>query len=220
MNVAGAREGMKLDLWADREVSEHELHAALFGIEATAEALSRHREQLSEAQLDQLARCMADEVRRLRRLIAGRGDGTATFDLAEAIVPVITCGQAAGLAVTSSVEPGIRVEGDRDSTAQVVLALLDNVRHHAPGSPVDVHATVRCDDVTLHIEDRGPGVQTSPAAAFERGARGPDSDGSGLGLFVARRLMADQGGSIDVTDRVGGGSSFVLRFRIPAVAWR
>ena len=46
---------------------------------------------------------------------------------------------------------------------------------------------------------------------FERTARGPGSRGSGLGLFVARRLMARQRGSIDVRPRPGGGSSFVVR---------
>ena len=41
------------------------------------------------------------------------------------------------------------------------------------------------------------------------------SDGSGLGLFIARQLMEEQDGSIDVEPRAGGGTSVVLRFRPP-----
>jgi signal transduction histidine kinase len=41
------------------------------------------------------------------------------------------------------------------------------------------------------------------------------SDESGLGLFIARRLMEEQDGSIEVEPRAGGGTSVVLRFRLP-----
>jgi signal transduction histidine kinase len=41
------------------------------------------------------------------------------------------------------------------------------------------------------------------------------SDGSGLGLFIARQLMEEQDGSIDVEPRAGSGASVVLRFRPP-----
>ena len=109
---------------------------------------------------------------------------------------------------------GIEVVGRRDTTAQVVLGLLHNARKHAPGSPVDVRASVSGDAVTLYVEDRGTGIPgPSPERVFERGVRGSDSDGSGLGLFIARRLMTEQGGSISVRSRPGGGASFVLRFR-------
>jgi signal transduction histidine kinase len=46
--------------------------------------------------------------------------------------------------------------------------------------------------------------------------RGDDSTGSGLGLCVARRLMAEQGGTIEVHSRPGGGASFVLSFPCPS----
>ena len=39
------------------------------------------------------------------------------------------------------------------------------------------------------------------------------SDGSGLGLFIARQLMEEQDGSIDIEPSAGGGTSVVLRFR-------
>jgi signal transduction histidine kinase len=201
---------------AHRQERRHEVRAALFGIEASVEALSRHREHMTDAQLDELTQAMIDEVRRLRGLLAGRtgADALSTFDLGEAIGPVVACARASGLDVSSDVPLDTHVEGSRDSTAQVVLALLDNARRHAGASPVEVRVAVRANTASLYVEDRGSGV--SPLLCeqvFERGWRGGSSTGSGLGLFIARRLMAEQGGSIAVRPRAGGGASFVLQFR-------
>jgi signal transduction histidine kinase len=212
MNVAMGQRGN--DERERDEEREHELSAALFGLEASAEALSRHHQDLTDRQFDQLTQGILEEVRRLRTLLAGPSEASTHFDLAEAIAPVIACARASGLDVTSSVPRGVEVEGRRDSTAQVVLALLDNARRHAGPSPVEVRTTVLCGAVALYVEDRGTGISgVSSARLFDRGVRGADSTGSGLGLFIARRLMAEQEGSIAVRRRVGGGTSFVLRFR-------
>jgi two-component system sensor histidine kinase TctE len=97
---------------------------------------------------------------------------------------------------------------------QVLRNLLDNARLYAPGSPVDIRAEQRDEWVVLLVEDQGPGVPLPVRkAVFERGRRGPAAEGtqgSGLGLYVASRLMHEQGGDLWVTDRTGGGASFVM----------
>ena len=87
------------DLINGREERDHDLRAALFGIEASAEALSRHREQLTPRQFDELAAGLAAEVRRLRSLVDGHGTALGTFDLADAIEPVVAGGRASGLEI-------------------------------------------------------------------------------------------------------------------------
>jgi signal transduction histidine kinase len=154
------------------------------------------------------------EVRRLRGVLTGCRSSRDRFDLAEAIEPVLACARSCGLDVRSTVPRGIDVEGCRASTGQVVLALLDNARHHTASSPVEVRVTVVGDVAALYVEDRGldlPGL--SPARLFDRGVRGDDSNGSGLGLCIAKRLMSEQGGSIAARPRLGGGTSFVVRLR-------
>ena len=157
------------------------------------------------------------EIRRVRALFDGRRTAsTSTFDLGDAIRPVIACAQASGLDVSFYLPPGIEVEGRRECAAQVVVALLDNVRKHAPSSPVDVRVSVLDDVVVVHLEDRGPGIPAPLRChVFERGVCGEQSAGSGLGLHIAHRLMAEEGGSISVRPRRGGGTSFVLHFRRP-----
>jgi signal transduction histidine kinase len=195
----------------------HEAHAALFGIEAAATGLTRHRLLTTEL-IDELATGLVAEVHRLRVLLEGRACQPATtFDLYEAIGPALSCARADGVEIRSSVCPGTEVVGRPDNTAQVLVSLLTNARSHAPGSPVDVRVMRSEGTVTLCVEDRGPGVpDTLQEKVFERSMKAVESDGSGLGLFIARRLMDDQDGTIAVRPRSGGGSSFELRFRAPA----
>ena len=110
---------------------------------------------------------------------------------------------------------GSRSHGRRDDTAQVVFTLLDNARKHAAivaGRRPRRGARRRRRRSTSRTDGIGIPAR-SCERVFERGVRGDDSAGSGLGLFIARRLMAEQGGSIAVRSRPGGGTSFVLRFR-------
>jgi signal transduction histidine kinase len=196
---------------------DHELRAALYGMEALARGLCENREHLPSGQVDDLLLSLVAEIRRVRGLVAGWVGKPRTIDLAAAIGPVVSCSRAAGLDVRCTVPSGVEVMGRRNCTAQVVLALLDNARKHAPGSPVVVRLVDVDGSPALCVEDRGPGI---PAAlreqVFERGARGEDSTGSGLGLCVAKRLMDEQGGTIELHSRRGGGTSFVLRFPEPS----
>ena len=193
---------------------DHEMRAALFAIEVAAAGLSRHRDRMTARQVDELMDGLVAETRRVRALLHGGIAPSTSFDLGTSLAPVIACARAAGMDVRSSVPSGIRVEGRSDSTAQIVVALLDNARQHAATSPVELRLELRDDDVTLSVVDHGPGID--PAVCdrmFERGVRGGDSAGSGLGLYVARRLMHEQRGTIDVRTGPGAGAEFVLGFR-------
>ncbi|HKE73570.1 MAG TPA: HAMP domain-containing sensor histidine kinase [Acidimicrobiales bacterium] len=197
----------------------HEARAALLGIEAAAECLSRYRRGLSPDEQAELSRGLVAEIRRLRFLVEDTVRRTTTFDLRDAVMPVVCCSRANGLAVSADVPAGLEVEGVPESTAQVVLSLLTNARCHAPGSPVELRAEPGEREVALYVEDRGPGLPPAlDEPLFQRSARGPGSRGAGLGLFVARGLMARQRGSIDARPRPGGGCSFVVRLPRPGIA--
>jgi signal transduction histidine kinase len=190
---------------------EHELRASLCGIEAVAVAMNDLRDRLRSEDVDQLAQAIASEARRLRLMLAPQAKQRADFDLAEAIRPAIIMTCSLGVMVRDAVSTGMCVHGCHDDVAQVVLALLDNARVHAAPSAVDIRATDRGGTTTLYIEDRGPGMKRLDGQAmFKRGRRGAQSPGSGLGLHIAQRLMVDQGGSLTVEPRLGGGASFVL----------
>ena len=190
---------------------DHELRASLCGIEAAAIGLSDQRDRLSSEDVDQLALAIASEARRLRVMLSPHAKQLTAFDLAEAIRPAILMIRSLGVVVRDAVPAGMLVKGCRDDVTEVVLALLDNARVHAASSSVDVRATSINGTTTLYVEDRGPGIATiAGKPSFRRGRPGDLSSGSGLGLFIARRLMADQAGSLMFDPRPGGGASFAL----------
>ena len=193
---------------------DHELRAALFGIEASASGLTYLLDALKSEQVDDLVNGLVTEIRRVRSLFDGLAVASGTFDLGDAIRRVVACARASGLDVTFFLPPGVEVKGASESAAQVLVALLDNVHQHADASPVDVRVAVLDDVVDVFVEDRGPGIPAPlRRSLFERGVCGQETGGSGLGLHVAHRLMTDQGGSIFVRPRRGGGTTFVLRFK-------
>jgi signal transduction histidine kinase len=108
---------------------------------------------------------------------------------------------------------------DPTRTQQVVANLLSNaLRHTPPGGRVSVRATrAGTAQVVVEVQDTGTGMAPEVAGRiFERFFRGPDSGGSGLGLPIARELIAGQGGEISAESREGKGTT--IRFTLPATS--
>jgi signal transduction histidine kinase len=191
----------------------HDARAALLGIEAAAQGLAHQRDQLTTEQWDELSTGLVAEIHRLGALL---DDGKAEaqhqpFDLQDAVVPVVACARAEALAVTVDVAPGILVGGSQHDIGRALLTLLDNARVHAGGVRVRVAARVDGDTVAIRVDDHGPGVPSwLRPSLFERGACGGPTAGSGLGLHVARRLVARSGGTLTYEPLTGGGSRFVV----------
>lgn len=98
----------------------------------------------------------------------------------------------------------VEVQAHDENLRTVLRNLLMNVRDHATG-----HAVVSCRTegrrVLVTVTDHGPGLRPMQLATlFQRGARGPDSRGLGLGLHVARMLCRRQGGDLRLVRGVGG----------------
>jgi two-component system sensor histidine kinase KdpD len=110
---------------------------------------------------------------------------------------------------------------DRDWVEQVVWALLDNALRYGGDGPIEVSIEQRADEtgsrVVTVVRDRGPGIPTDQRErAFERFTRlAPTAtEGSGLGLSVARGLIETMGGRLELTDVPGPGAAFA--FSLPA----
>ncbi|AOL94924.1 sensor histidine kinase [Porphyrobacter sp. LM 6] len=106
---------------------------------------------------------------------------------------------------------------------QILINLIGNAIAYSPaGSTVRI-ATERMasGQVAVSVADEGPGVTPEQASRiFDKFERlGRDSDGgkdkgSGLGLFISRRLAEAMGGTLTVTSAEGGGALF--RLELPA----
>ncbi|MFJ9776505.1 sensor histidine kinase [Kitasatospora sp. NPDC101157] len=80
-------------------------------------------------------------------------------------------------------------------------AVLDNALKFGPsGSEVRLRVAVRRDEVAVTVSDAGPGLTEDELSRagdrFWRSARHQNVDGSGLGLSIARTLLAASGGTL------------------------
>ena len=106
---------------------------------------------------------------------------------------------------------------DEDRLSQVFYNLLDNAVKYSPkGGVVAVVAKHLDDEIEIRVSDQGRGLDEEGCQRlFDRYVR-IDSDrdvrGSGLGLWIVRRLVESHGGSIRVQSRPSEGTTFILTF--------
>jgi signal transduction histidine kinase len=112
----------------------------------------------------------------------------------------------------SAVEPAV-VDGDRDRLRELFDILLDNAARYTPsGGSVAAGLEVRDGRALVRVEDTGIGLDAPDRdRLFERLYRGTRArelrpSGTGLGLAIARWIVESHAGTIELTDREGGGT--------------
>lgn len=132
-------------------------------------------------------------------------------------------------AARTSVEPALRgralqlaVESERlvrldpRLTAAALSHLFENAAQYSPaGSPIGVDAAITDEGLTISVRDHGPGI---PAAdlphVFERFHRGANvrdrRSGTGMGLAIAKGVLAVEHGRISVENCAGDGARFTI----------
>ncbi len=118
-------------------------------------------------------------------------------------------------------EAPVNLMADRDALAQVIVNLLSNAEKYSNGEKqIEMELTIGngadryCE---LRVCDHGSGVPRGcEEKIFEQFFRAHDSlssgtQGSGLGLTLARQIARAHGGELSYWPRDGGGSCFILR---------
>jgi two-component system OmpR family sensor kinase/two-component system sensor histidine kinase BaeS len=97
----------------------------------------------------------------------------------------------------------------------VIANLVSNALRHTPrGGSVTVRASDDRRRVEVSVRDTGSGMTADELAhAFDRFYKGASSRGSGLGLTIAKNLVAAHGGTINATSEVGRGTT--ITFTLP-----
>jgi two-component system sensor histidine kinase KdpD len=205
----------------------HDLRTPLTAIRVAASNLQaswpdeRERREQSDLillEVDRLTR-MFQNILEMARIDAG----AVTYDVrwvapSEIVEAARTSVEHAlrGRAIEVSADADRLVRLDPRLTAAALSHLLENAaKYSPPGTAIDVLASVDAGGLTVAVRDRGPGI---PAAdlphIFERFYRGANvkdrRSGTGMGLAIAKGLLAVQHGHIAAANESDGGVRFSL----------
>src|SRR4029077_13065330 len=126
----------------------------------------------------------------------------------------------AGRVVEVKLSPNLPpVRADLSRIKEALIHLIDNANIYSPKeSPITVSAELTGDTVTTSVADRGPGIDDfEQGMIFDKFYRGKDQRylvrGTGMGLPIAKAIVAAHKGTISVTSQLGHGS--VFSFTLP-----
>jgi two-component system sensor histidine kinase KdpD len=105
-------------------------------------------------------------------------------------------------------------QADRDFAGQVVKQFVENALKYSPeGSPLEISAELKGAKIVIGVADRGPGIEENERPLifdkFYRGRRHRfDTDGTGVGLAIAKGIVEAHGERIWVESEPGQGAVF------------
>lgn len=133
-------------------------------------------------------------------------------------------GKAAAKQITVNTEDfqEITLSLDKKWTAEALFNILDNAVKYSPaGTCVLIRIQALYSFVRIEIEDQGIGIPREEYnKIFKRFYRGQNatvqkSEGSGVGLYLSRKILEDQGGTVSVKAARKQGSVFVVQLPLP-----
>ena len=108
---------------------------------------------------------------------------------------------------------------DETKTRQVVMNFVDNALYYTPsGGHINVEIVDKPAVIELKVVDDGIGVPKNEQHHLftkfyrARNARKARPDGTGLGLFMAKKVVVAQGGAVIFKSQEGKGSTFGFTF--------
>lgn len=111
----------------------------------------------------------------------------------------------------------VTIEHDYRWTKEAIINILDNaIKYTEIGGSVNISLEDRNEVTRINIQDTGCGIpQEEIYSVFKRFYRGRDieiqrKEGSGLGLYLSRRIIEGQSGTIELQSEVGVGSRFTI----------
>lgn len=220
--------------------ASHELRTPLTTIRGNIDLLQKVWEmepgegKMSEAEIRQLSmesvKDIADESKRMSRLVAdmlslARADTGRTFEIEPvALEPMMTeiarrasflPRQAEWVTGDMSVLNGKYVVGNKDYLQQMLFIFIDNAFKYTPSGEVSLDTIFYQNQVGIRITDTGIGMDKDEVPyIFDRFYRADESrgitEGIGLGLSIAKWIIDEHGGSVEVVTRQGEGTTFVI----------
>lgn len=91
--------------------------------------------------------------------------------------------------------------------------IISNAIEHSGGNKLKIKSIEDDDTVKVRIEDNGRGIEDEyKEKILEKGYIGPDSSGTGLGLYLCKKIVDTYRGKMEIKDSDVGGACFDLTF--------
>lgn len=186
----------------------HDLKTPLAALRVRVESVenARQRNKMAATIADMTE--MLDDILDLARIGKGGGEAEIT-DLSELAKKVVARHRELGQPVELGTAASAKVSIHGQWLTRALSNLIDNAVRYGGQAHVSVIAGPH--DLTLAVEDQGPGIAPDQLEAMlEPFARGEESrnratGGSGLGLAIARAVARQHGGQLSLENREGGG---------------
>jgi two-component system, OmpR family, sensor histidine kinase KdpD len=209
----------------------HEMRGPVSTIRGLAATTVKNYERLGDPERVELVTLIEQEAANLldavtQASIALKVDAeTLTFnrraqELAPLVRDAVEEARRGGHPVAVDAPAGIAADVDARWLTEAIRQGVDNAAKFSPvDAPISVRLRTDAAEAWIEIADLGPGVPVAEReAVFERYAswRPPgyeDRRGSGLGLFICRGIVREQGGEAALGDGPEGGT--MLRIRLP-----
>lgn len=122
------------------------------------------------------------------------------------------------LSVSYTSEVDLTLYADRGQIRQALINIIGNtLKYVDPGNEVFVSAKEDVEKVYIEVRDTGKGIPSKDVETimqpFVRGMhKNEEKQGAGLGLWISRAMIENNGGSLEVYNHPEGGAVFLFAF--------
>jgi signal transduction histidine kinase len=196
-------------------VRTHETRNLLVAIDSATHALSQPLARVDSEEWLSLIAAIRHEVNRLAATIDERRQDEASrlFPLAELVHQITRCVSTRHCRLTVTVPDRLVAYGRPDAFALALRNVLDNALRYGNGR-IGVSAYAHGRHASIVVDDDGPGFAADEHehvfAPFTRGSAAHRAEGSGIGLALAKGVVAHQAGSIRIGRSSWGGARVTL----------
>ncbi|HEY4968117.1 MAG TPA: ATP-binding protein [Puia sp.] len=210
----------------------HELKTPISITRLNMETLQKHN--LDETKKEKIIRSSLQEINRLNTLtgnilVSAQLEGGSylfnqeDLDFSQIVADSVKeySGRFPNRVLNGNLEPGLFITGDPLLVGILVNNLIENaIKYSPPGSPIHVVLRKEEDQGILEVRDEGHGIaKKEHKRIFQKFYRVGNENtrttqGTGLGLYLCRRITQDHKMHLGVSDNIPKGSIFTVRFNV------
>jgi two-component system phosphate regulon sensor histidine kinase PhoR len=215
--------------------ASHELSTPLASIIGYVETLAEGGAKVDAATADKFLATVLREARRLQNLVQDlmslsrieaekhdRPRGLIDLGhLAASVATDLSTNHGDGRVMVEWPREPAMIEGDRAQLDQLMRNLIENaLKYGAPAEPVKVTVETSARQVTLVVDDRGPGISAEHLPHLTRRfyrtdpGRSRAAGGTGLGLAIVKHIVERHQGRLDIASTLGKGTTVTVRFKL------